>query len=245
MGAAAIVKFGTTSTTLLVAERLTQPLAREQRLINLMTAEGTERAVSWARALSVRTRDLKVLPLAAGGHAVRANPELESRLRQLFPRWWHLTASMEGRLAWIAVKAAVPVCDVVVDIGGGSTELVTQDHVWSIPVGAASGFDEVSWPDLAALQRPVFIGGTAVALQAWAGSPRLSRADVQTLGEQLQQEPGLFRQWDPLRRRILPMGLRILDSIMAAQGWSEGLASERGLTEGLWMAASLGRGGHP
>ena len=239
----AIVKFGSTSTTLLVAQRLDHPLLRRQQLINLYAADGPAQALKVAEELRQAANDAGTVPLAAGGEALRDNPELEIRLRQLYPNWWHLTAETEGRLAWIAVKARHPSCDVVVDIGGGSTEFISQRQVVSVPQGAArSARHAIRWPALSAFERPVVIGGTAVALKWWTGRPGVRLGDVEAMQQALMDHPEQFQTWDPLRRSILPVGLSLLGDVFHAAGWDSIEVSERGLTEGLWLAASLGRG---
>jgi hypothetical protein len=243
VAAAAIVKIGSTSTTMLLAARLAVPLVREQRLINLFSEKGRSEVLVWASALAAQARRWGVEPLAAGGQGLRAHPELEQRLEEIFPRWWHLTPALEGRLAWAAVKAAVPACDVVVDIGGGSTEIVTHQHVWSVEVGAVNGDFTQPWPPLHALHHPVFIGGTAVTLSRWAERSELQPEHIRGIRRQLETSPQQFSHWEPLRHSILPRGLSIMEQVAALGGWDTFSVSDRGLTEGLWMAASLGRGG--
>lgn len=243
MAAAGIVKFGSTSTTMLVAQHLDQPLLREQRLINLFGPEGPEQALVWAGELKRRAAALGATPLAAGGEAVRANPDLERALQEVFPRWWHLTPESEGRLAWAAVKARHPSCDIVLDIGGGSTEIVALDQTWSLPVGAARSPEVVTWPELSRYERPVFIGGSAVSVSMWTGRGRCSPGDVENLRQSLLINPEQFTSWDTLRRAILPQGLALMASLVERGRWPTFEISGRGLTEGLWLAASLGRGG--
>ena len=49
-----------------------------------------------------------------------------------------IDGATEGRLSFRGATAAIGSADLVIDIGGGSTELVTADGVWSMPVGAGS-----------------------------------------------------------------------------------------------------------
>lgn len=236
----AIVKVGSTSTTLLIADQLAHPHVRQQQLINLYDPEAEEILLNVARQWRGLAEARGAAPLAAGGEALRQNSGLEHALRQVFSSWWHLSGSQEGRLAWMAVKAADSGVDAVIDIGGGSTEIITQDRVWSVPFGAARGGD-ADWPRLDHVHHPVFIGGTALALARIRGAWRLTGDDVAAMRESLIRHPEMFQHLDPLRRQILPTGLALMDAILQRNQWSAFGVSDRGLTEGLWLAASLGR----
>lgn len=242
MPAAAIVKFGSTSTTLLVATRIENPEIREQRLFDLFDPRGRQQVMTWATYLKQQAEIARAIPLAAGGEALRVNPELERRLMNIFPHWWHLTAETEGRLAWMAVKSQHHEADVVIDIGGGSTEIISQSHVWSLPLGAARRGTATAWPDLSSFHHPVFIGGTAVSLKMWTGRSPQSRRDISTLQEALNNQSESLPVWDAGRKKILPQGLALMLDILDHAGWRQFEVSQRGLTEGLWLAASLGRG---
>ncbi len=242
---AAIIKIGSTSSTLLVAERLSQPLVRDQRLFNLFEAEGQRallgQVADWRRV----ARDYGSEPIGAGGEAVRQCAALADALRSLLADWWDLSGDAEGRLAWMAVSAEDAHTDGVLDIGGGSTEIVTRTGVASLPWGAAHQAPHMDWPELPTLTNPAAVGGTVSALAAWCGRDRVSRKDARALADALETNPGQFESLDPLRRRILPGGLAVLESLWDRTGWPWLRISRRGLTEGLWLAASLGRGVQP
>ncbi len=240
VGAVAIVKFGSTSTTLLAAVGLNRVILREQRLINLFSPDGPERIVAWAREIRNRVDQLGIEPLAAGGEGLRLNRPLQSRLERVFPWWWHLTGATEGILAWMAVKAQHPACDVVVDIGGGSTEIITREKTLSYPVGAARS-GSAAWEVFTDARGPVFIGGTAVALAARMKRWQLTADHVAGFLQALKTHPEQFRDLDPLRRQMLPRGLALMEDIIRRNEWPQFDVSDRGLTEGLWLAASLGR----
>lgn len=242
MPPAAIIKFGSTSTTLLIAERVDRPIVRHQHLLDLLSPAGRHRVLTLARQLRMTAEYHAANPLAAGGEALRRDPDIEKALAEIFPHWWHLSADMEGRLAWLAVKSRHSACDLVVDLGGGSTEFIAPSQVWSIPEGAAQPPYNAPLPSVRSFGRPVFIGGTAVALKRWIGRDRLTSADAHVMREALQHSPDEFPHIDNLRLRILPRGLDLLARIVEDMGWNEFEVSERGLTEGLWLAASLGRG---
>ena len=240
MGALAVIKFGSTSATLLAAERLDKPQLRLQRLINLFSEDGPHKALVWAQEMRQTIRQMGIEPLAAGGEGLRLNSQLQSRLQSVFPLWWPLTAELEGRLAWMAVKAKHPSCDVVVDIGGGSTEIVTGDKTASYPVGTART-GRSAWGDFSQARNPVFIGGTAVSLAKHASHQQLCLADVTNFSQALTDNTALLEGLDPLRREILPKGLALIKEIVTQNNWPQWEVSEYGLTEGLWLAASLGR----
>ncbi|MCY0879862.1 MAG: hypothetical protein OWU84_13105 [Firmicutes bacterium] len=238
-----IVKFGSTSATLLMAERLEHPLVYRQELFDVFSPAGAKALLDLARAWREELQARGTVALAAGGEAIRRNAQLQRELRQLFPVWWPLTGEMEGRLAWMAVKARHPSVDGVIDIGGGSTEVIIAEKTWSFAVGAANASPAMpAWPrELAAVHTPAFIGGTAVSLARWANREWLSVKDAEALQQALANHPEAFREWSSIRLRILPQGLAILMSLAKHAGWSRFLVSSRGLTEGLWLAASLGR----
>jgi hypothetical protein len=239
----AIVKFGSTSTVLLVAERLDKPLLQKQAMIDLFSEDGIARVIAMAQQWGAALSAQGVVAWAAGGEATRANAELERQLRRVFPNWWHLTGTLEGRLAWLAVKSGHPAAELVIDIGGGSTEIISSRAVWTFPVGAAR-FDArvMVWPSLDQFAPPVVIGGTALTLARWAGRLTLDRSALQRMRDQLALSPEKFQDMDAMRRKILPAGLALLDSVLQHGGWTRFEVSPRGLTEGLWIAASLGRG---
>lgn len=243
--ATAIVKFGSTSTTMLVAARLDQPQFREQRLFRLFEPGGFDELYSFARDLGQTSASRGLQPLAAGGEAFRLHPHWEQKLKVWFPRWWHLSAQEEGRLAWLAVKAERPYTDVVIDIGGGSTEIVSHHTAWSISQGAARpSFSLVDAPDLREFHHPVFIGGTAVSLATWAKRHILVPQDIADLQCTLQTGRADLPQWDSVRLKILPAGLALMSALIERSAFTQFEVSQRGLTEGLWLAASLGRGGY-
>ncbi len=242
--ATAIVKFGSTSTTMLVATRLDQPEIREQRLFRLFEPGGFDELVHFARDLSQTSESRGVQPVAAGGEAFRLHPHWEQQLKALFPRWWHLSAQEEGRLAWLAVKAERPYTDVVIDIGGGSTEIISHHAAWSISQGAARpSLSLADTPDLSQFQSPVFIGGTAVSLATWANRHMLVPKDIADLQLTLQTGQADLPPWDSVRRKILPAGLALMSALVERSAFAHFEVSQRGLTEGLWLASSLGRGG--
>ncbi len=242
MPPAAIIKIGSTSSTLLIAERLNRPLVREQRLFNLFESPGQKALLDQVGVWRALAHRHGAEPVAAGGEALRQNTPLREDLRSVLRDWWDLTGSAEGRLAFLAVAAEDVQTDGLLDIGGGSTEIVTRTGVVSLPWGAARQPSLMTWPELPVLSKPAAVGGTALALAAWCGREQVNRRDARLLAEALQDRPDQFQHLDPLRRRILPGGLAVLESLWDRAEWPWLRVSRRGLAEGLWLAASLGRG---
>lgn len=238
----AVIKVGSTSTTWLIADTLREPRVRRQRLLDLY-GEGAEARLQEAMEEALADcRQQGATPLGAGGEAVRNHPSLNAALRRWLPQWWDLSGLDEGRLAWLAVKAERPDTDVVIDLGGGSTEIVSRTTVDSLPTGASRCVMGLRWPDVSGSGRRVFIGGTAVALAYWRRrSEGLTVSDVRAMLEALSGPSRAIAGLDPLRLRILPNGLRIMEEILTQQRTETFSVSGRGLTEGLWLAASLGR----
>ncbi len=241
MSPVGVIKIGSTSSTLLIAQDLSKPLVRRQQLLDLFSQESPRDLLRLVESWREEARHYGARLLAAGGEAVRKNARLGGELSHLLPHWWSLTGEEEGRLAWIAVKGERPNAEVVVDIGGGSTELIWGQGIWSAASGAARPDFTVRWPCLPVTARPVFVGGTALAVAWWAKRPVLTGADVDQLRHAIEGAQNPIPSLDPLRRRLLPSGLAILSDVLLANGWETFEVSERGLTEGLWLAASLGR----
>lgn len=238
-----VMKIGSTSSTLLIARDLSKPLVRNQQLLDLFSPDSAPHLYAVVESWAKEARRHGARLLAAGGEAVRKNPHLHAELSRRLPHWWPLTSQEEGRLAWLAVKAQRPSAEIVIDIGGGSTEIIWNQGIWLAASGAARPDFKVRWPRLPVTGRPVFVGGTALAVTWWAERQVLTFADVERLSHALDQDDNPLPSLDPLRRRILPSGLAILSDLLAVNGWETFDVSERGLTEGLWLAASLGRVG--
>lgn len=242
MRAVAVIKLGSTSSRLVVASRLTRPLADEYQMLSLMAADAEETLNLLLADWHQRLARWQVSPLVAGGEALRRRPHLIRVIQRYFSRVWWLDGPTEGRLAWMGVVSANPSAGVVIDVGGGSTEVVTSRASWSFPVGAATLPQSVVWPEIR-VAHPVFVGGTARVLGEWCGGSRFTREDVHRLSdvaEGVEKVPGL--SLDPGRLPLLTQGLAVIDEMMAHSGWSAATGASQGLTEGLWLAASLGRG---
>lgn len=241
MRTVAVIKIGTTTSVMLAGADLTTACLRRQRLANLL---GPDRSETLATVLADFSRELVGItgrrPLVAGGEAFRLHRDLAATAaRQGFPVWT-LTPEQEGRLCYAAVKAVKPDTRLVVDLGGGSTELAMADAVWSLPLGAARS----ETPEHAAIaparaQRPVWVGGTAVLTAQLLGTRSVSLESLRHLAQAL---PALAPDLDPLRRELYPHGLGLMIALAARYQWQNLAICERGLSEGLWLAACLGRG---
>ncbi|MDA8193170.1 MAG: hypothetical protein M0Z53_04105 [Thermaerobacter sp.] len=242
MRTVAVIKIGTTTSVMLAGADLTTACLRRQRLANLL---GSDRSETLARVLADFSRELAGIPgrrpLVAGGEAFRLHPELAAvAARQGFPVWT-LTPEQEGGLCYAAVKAVKPDTRLVVDLGGGSTELATADAVWSLPLGAArSASPEHAAIAAAGAQRPVWVGGTAVLTARLLGTRSVSLQALRHLAQSLPA--ALPPDLDPLRRELYPHGLGLMIALAARYEWQNLAICERGLSEGLWLAACLGRG---
>lgn len=237
----AVIKIGTTSTVLLVASSLKDPLVREQTVVDLMAADRVKMLTEVLERFDRLLRpwgNLKVL--VAGGEALRIFPHLQNAVAHRPWPLWRLTAVEEGRLTYAAVKAADPHAEVVVDLGGGSLELITATKTYSFPWGAARpGPDPgTKWPPLP-LGRAVLVGGTAVLASRLLGRQEVTAEDLKGL---ILSPPGPQALGDPVRARIFPQGLNILNTLVSHYRWPCLTVTSVGLTEGLWLAASLGRG---
>jgi exopolyphosphatase/pppGpp-phosphohydrolase len=241
----AVIKLGSTTSVVLVAARLAEPQWREYRTLNLLTPSGASQLPELLKRWDKQLTQMGALtPLVAGGEAFRRHPELVPIVTNHFSRWWNLTGVQEGRLAWIGVKAADPAADVVVDIGGGSTEMVTATQTYSMPIGAARPNAQVVWPALPR-GRPVLVGGTAVVLSRVFGADTVDSDSIRDLGRHaaspawralVAREAG-----SPQRADLFWGGLQCLLQLLAVQAWTAVTISPRGLLEGLWLIASLGR----
>lgn len=239
----AVIKVGSTSSTLLVAESLHRPVTRQQQLLDLYREANAPVLGALLQRWTAECRALGAPCLAAGGEAVRQNPRYQGVIGESLSAWLPLSGEREGRLTMLAVQAEMPDVDVVVDIGGGSTEVVTLRTSQSFAIGAAHPAPAIVLPRVSG-SRPVFVGGTAVALRRWRGRAELDCADIIGLLDEVHK-PSALTFLDPLRRQLLPQGLGLMKVLLDANGWDRFRVSERGLTEGLWMVASLGRVSRP
>ncbi len=242
MKTVAVIKIGSTSTTLLVAADLDHVLERQQRIVNLYSACGPGMLGEvLGEYADLADRCHATFRLAAGGEGLRQHQELPQLIRSHGWPYWGVDGQLEGQLTWSAVKALKAEAKWVWDIGGGSTELCSANAVYSIPVGAAHP-GVASWPDVENMGVPVVVGGTAHALYKILGEEKMTSESIDAVQRQLRSHPDLLAAMGETRRKILPAGLNILRELMEIYRCEEVTFSSRGFLEGLWLAASLGKG---
>ncbi|MCL8208064.1 MAG: hypothetical protein K6V97_08355 [Actinomycetia bacterium] len=199
-------------------------------------------ALAAIRAALARWAPLRLV--VATGEVARARPELGSVLDEWREAVWLLSGEEEARVAWWGEQArhAEPVT--VIDVGGGSTEVVAPDRSVSLPVGAARPPAGPLPPLWSATGRVVALGGTAAALARYAGQPRLSRAALARFAAAPPDVGSLVHALgvSELRATLLPDGAACLGAVLDGLGVETVEVSPRDLRHGLWLAAALGRG---
>ncbi len=242
MSAVAILKIGSTTTALLVANELSAPLLYQQRVVNLFDSDAPKR-LNDVLADFTRFADNHGCSrrLAAGGEAVRQCPPLHAVIKRWGWPHWAVDGELEGHLTWFAVKASEGLMDWVIDIGGGSTEFASADQIVSLPVGAATQQTVYDWPEGIYATAPYVVGGTAHALSILIGNRQLLQTDIGQLKEAVQANPTLLDFMDPVRRRIFPQGLQVLYDIMQYYHWPLVTYTPYGYIHGIWLACTLGR----
>lgn len=242
-----VVKIGSTTLSLLSAMRLSAPIKREQAVLHLIRRTPEDAAAAVRRQVEAWSRDLGALGrfLAGGGQVLRERPEL---LQQMPWPVWAPSGHEEARLAWLAVAAATrEESPLVVDIGGGSTELVSSRVSYSLPIGVGRA-GQFTWPEAGLSGRVTLVGGLGHVLGILSGhgpgEPISARAVARLGGEIRKQSTAelVGRGVGADRAPLVPRGLEILSSLLATYGWDSLAWADRGLLEGLWLAASLGRG---
>lgn len=244
MSAVAVLKIGSTTSSLLVAKNLSAPLAFEQQVVNLFEPDaGTLLDKTIAHFTEIVDHLHCPRRLAAGGQALREFPDLRNPLDQRHWPVWIPDGQMEGRLSWFAVKAHEPEMDWLLDVGGGSTELASATETISLPIGAATKNMITQWPDNIHAEAPYAIGGTAHALSILAGQSVISQVDVERVHREITAHPDLLDFMDSVRRMIFPQGLAVIRAVMEHYRWTEIRYSPYGFLHGIWLAAALGRSG--
>jgi hypothetical protein len=241
------VKIGSTSVGVLAATRLDDPQWIASWDLGLLEADDPWGVLHPVLSL-IRSRVAGRRPVSwivATGEVGRARPALVDRLRDAGWHPWVLTGLEEARASWWGVQAAVPRPVTVVDVGGGSTEIVGPAVALSIGVGAAVP-DGSAWPREipAGAAEVVAVGGTARILARWFTAQDLRRTDLVTYvkappgPETLRDRLGI----SPVRARLLTGGASVLLRAMETLGVDRMTVSRRDLRWGLWLAGALGRG---
>lgn len=213
-------------------------------------------------------------------HAIRQAPNREELIaaveRATGATIAVLTADEEARYAFLGATHTLdhlPLGDVgVVDVGGGSTEIVvgtlTEGVTWAESFRVGSGYladhylrsDPPALAELERLRRHVqgvfegldvprprmayAVGGSATSLSRLVGPvldhESLARA-VRVLGERPAAEVARDFDLDPVRVRLLPAGMLLLDAVSEVLGVELRVANG-GLREGV-LLAELDRAG--
>jgi hypothetical protein len=154
MKTVAVMKIGSTSTTLLVAADLGHVLVRQQSIVNLYAAQGPALLNAVLEDYTARADAAGCsIRLAAGGEGLRHHQELAGRIKDYHWPYWSVSGQLEGQLTWFAVKASHPDMEWLWDIGGGSTEVCSSQESYSIPVGAAH-YGVANWPKVSVQALP-------------------------------------------------------------------------------------------
>jgi exopolyphosphatase/pppGpp-phosphohydrolase len=242
-----VIKVGSTSVSVLVATTLASPhweASWDLELLTVPDAVSTLTPVldevgSRLLHLGVRRR------LVATGEVGRRRPELVRMLRQAGLTPWVMSGEEEAWAVWWAVQAERPDPVVVVDVGGGSTEVVGRFGAASLPFGAAAPPSTVPTVGVSPPADPVIAtGGTARALARWFGRAEIAVGDLTALFESppsadiVRARTGVSEA----RALLLPGGVRSLAAVLEALKTTRVTVSRRDLRHGLWLAAATGRG---
>ncbi len=244
MSAVAVLKIGSTTTSLLIAKNLSSPLAVEQHVINLFDPDAElqlDKTVGYFTQMVERLSCHK--RLAAGGQALRQFPNLRNSLDSRGWPLWIPDGPWEGRLSWFAVKAQEPDMDWLIDIGGGSTELASASRTVSLPIGAAAPNMNIDWPQDIHAEAPYAVGGTAHAIRILTGDPIITLDTVKRIQHEITEHPKWLDSMDLVRRQVFPQGLAVVRAVMEHYQWQELRYSSQGFLQGIWLTASLGRDG--
>ncbi len=239
-----IVKIGSSNTGFLAAASLLTPMARVGYLIDLQNPENWPRLIEKLGEFRRLCVNLGVVRgLAAGGEVVRQNPLLQDMICQTGWPLWAISGTQEGQVTWFAVRSQHPQAGVVIDVGGGSTEIIQQGVVQSLPIGAAHYYHQDQWPVLNAAEEAALVGGTAFFLGKFAGRPTMTQETLNDVLERVLStpEPKELLALDIARQNLVVGGSKVLKALIAQSHINRFIVTSRGLTEGLWIAASLGR----
>jgi exopolyphosphatase / guanosine-5'-triphosphate,3'-diphosphate pyrophosphatase len=256
---AGAVDLGTNATRLLVAEvdgARVMPLARREHVTRLGDGVDAKRVLSWGgiervHAVLERYRDeLGEAPaVAVGTSAVRDAANGAEFMRGVAERFGFetriLSGDEEAELTWRGVGADAGT--LVLDVGGGSTELITGSFRTSIDVGSvrlaerfpgsldeAAAFVDSLLPPLE-VEACIGVGGTVAELRALAGD--LTTASVERQVERLAaltvEERRRVLRVNPDRAPVIVTGALIVRQVLRRYGLRSLTHSERDLLDGV------------
>ncbi|HSX22942.1 MAG TPA: exopolyphosphatase [Gaiellaceae bacterium] len=265
----AAVDLGTNTTRLLVADVAdgrVEPVHRETRITRL--GEGVDARhrllpLPIARVRNVLSdyrRTLESLgaerTLAVATSAVRDAENGEAFLGEVEWSYGFATQLVSGdEEAELTRRGVEPAATtLVLDIGGGSTELILDGFHTSLPMGSVRFTERYGenidacraaarelLPDLSP-RDAVGVAGTVVTIAALAGESPLSRAGAR---EQLDRLASLtvdqrqaLPKMDPDRAPVIVAGAAILVEVLERYGLDSLAVSERDLLDGIALAAA-------
>jgi exopolyphosphatase/guanosine-5'-triphosphate,3'-diphosphate pyrophosphatase len=265
----AAVDLGTNTTRLLVAdvtEGRIEDVHRETRITRLGEGVDARRRLlplPIARVRNVLTdyrRTLESLgaerTLAVATSAVRDAENGEAFLGEVEWSYGFVTQLASGdEEAELTRRGVAPSpTTLVVDIGGGSTELILDGFHTSLPIGAVRFTERFGedvdacraaarelLPDLSP-EDAIGVAGTVATIAALAHAGRLSRAGAREQLERLAaltvDERRALPEMDPDRAPVIVAGAAILVEVLDAYGLDSIEFSERDLLDGIALAAT-------
>ncbi len=243
------LKIGSTTVSYLVAVELERPLLKTRRVVKLMSRDSVagRELLSETVGAWLNRPDPPDRLLIGGGQVLRERPQLAADLPVPV---WILSGREEGWLTRLGISAYRNIHQtLVVDIGGGSMELVASTASFSLPVGVhRPDPSEVHWPAVGPAQSAVVVGGMGHILGLLLGLrpfAAVSSGGIARLADRVARlKPAdLVAQGVPLNRaELVAPGLQLLTLTMERYQLTGCSWAPSGLLEGLWLAASLGRG---
>ena len=254
----AAVDLGTNTTRLLVADVVdgtVEELHRESRITGLGEGVDARRRLlpaPIARVRNVLTDYRRTLEsfgtertLAVATSAVRDADNGEAFLGEVEWSYGFATRLASGaEEAALTRRGVAPAAGtLVLDIGGGSTELILDDLAVSLQIGSAR-FDEEVLADLPNLSpsTAIGVGGTITQLAALVQDRRLSRArareQLQRLSAMTVEERRAVPRMEPDRAPVIVAGAAILVAVLDRYALDEIQVSEHDILDGIALAAA-------
>ena len=258
----AAVDLGTNTTRLLVADVAdggVEELHRESRITRLgegVHARGRLLPLPIARVRNVLADYRRTLDslgaertLAVATSAVRDAENGEAFLGEVEWSYGFATrlASGDEEAALIRRGVQPRTGTLVVDIGGGSTELVLDDFAVSLQIGSAR-FDEKALACLPELAPSAALGvGGTIAQLAALDAPRVhghrlsrtrAREQLERLAAMSVEERRTVPGMEPERAPVIVAGAAVLVAVLDRYGLDEIEVSERDILDGIALAAA-------